>query len=73
MIITLSKIRYNEQDQTHRNMLQTVKNHFAIYLPSKTMELIRFNLDQEVQKDGAGSQAVLAIAPLRANDLREAK
>ena len=37
MVISLSKVKYNDDTKMHRDILHTVKNHFAIYLPPSTL------------------------------------
>jgi len=51
MIISLAKIKYNDDTRMHRNVLYTVKNHFAIYLPPSTLKVMKLNFDLEMVKE----------------------
>lgn len=48
--MTISKIQYDTKNKLHSEMIETVKNHLAIYLPEKTLNVIRLHLDLEREK-----------------------
>ena len=61
MIISLAKIKYNDDTRMHRNVLYTVKTHFAIYLPPSTLKVMKLNFDLEMVKELKEQKSQLEI------------